>query len=248
MAQRTVTALFDRYEQAADAVRRLEAAGIGHDSVSIVSNQTSYTDGSGPIDDTRTDAGTGAGVGASIGTLVGGGAGLLAGLGLIAIPGLGPVVAAGWLAATLLGAGVGAAAGGIVGGLTQAGVSETDARAYAEGIRRGGTLVTVRTDDTMVDRVRSILDVEGTVDMTERQSAWRNDGWTGGLASDAPIGGSATAFGTGIGSPIPPIAGTAGPLDQEARLADEERLRKTDIDLDRPSRDRVRVYPMDPSI
>ena len=85
---------------------------------------------------------TGTATGASLGTVLGGGAGLLAGLGMLAIPGLGPVVAAGWLASTLVGAGVGAAAGGVVGALTDAGVSHEDAHAYAEGINRGGTLVT----------------------------------------------------------------------------------------------------------
>ena len=84
------------------------------------------------------DAGKGAGIGAA----VGGVGGLLTGLGLMAIPGVGPVVAAGWLAATaagaVTGAAVGGAAGGIIGGLTDAGVSEDDAHVYAEGVRRGG--------------------------------------------------------------------------------------------------------------
>ena len=57
---------------------------------------------------------------------------------MLAIPGLGPVVAAGWLASTLVGAGIGAAAGGLTGSLTDVGVSHEDAYAYAEGVRRGG--------------------------------------------------------------------------------------------------------------
>jgi hypothetical protein len=71
---------------------------------------------------------------------------LLAGLGLLA-PGLGPVVAAGWLAATAVCAAAGAATGGIVGALTEAGVSKEDAPLYAEGVRRGGTLVSARAPD-----------------------------------------------------------------------------------------------------
>ena len=78
---------------------------------------------------------------------VSGTAGLLAGLGLLAIPGLGPVVAAGWLAATAVGAAAGAATGGVVGALTEAGVSREDADSYAEGVRRGGTLVSARVAD-----------------------------------------------------------------------------------------------------
>ena len=72
---------------------------------------------------------------------------LLAGLGLLAIPGVGPVVAAGWLVATAAGAAAGGLTGGIVGALTQAGVSDEDAQVYAEGVRRGGTLVTARVND-----------------------------------------------------------------------------------------------------
>src|SRR6185437_13482826 len=98
--------------------------------------------------DTESKAASGAGTGATTGAVLGGGAGLLAGLGMLAIPGVGPVVAAGWLVATLAGAGagaaVGAAAGGLVGSLTAAGVPEREAHVYAEGVRRGSSLVTVR--------------------------------------------------------------------------------------------------------
>jgi hypothetical protein len=176
--------MFDTYATAADTVRRLEGAGFSHDDISIVSNDAAhseYTSGD------RTGAGTG--TGASLGTLLGGGAGLLAGLGLLAIPGLGPVVAAGWLASTLVGAGVGAVAGGIVGALTDVGVSHEDATAYAEGVRRGGTLVTVRTDDTQVQRAADILNVEGTVDLDARRDEWRANGWTGpDVATDTITG------------------------------------------------------------
>lgn len=183
MATKTVTAMFDRYADASTAVGRLEAAGVPQADISIVSNdegeRARYDAGTGKVRTDHPDAGTGAGTGASLGTLVGGGAGLLAGLGLLAIPGLGPVVAAGWLASTLVGAGVGAAAGGTLGALTGAGVDEAHAHSYAEGIRRGGTLVTVRTDESRLATVTDILDDEGTVDMAEREQSWRKEGWTG---------------------------------------------------------------------
>ena len=175
MATRTATALYHNYTSAADAVGKLEAAGIPHDNISIVSNDA---DNNGKYND---HPGTGAG--ATFGTVVGGGAGLLAGLGLLAIPGLGPVVAAGWLASTLVGAGVGAAAGGLVGALTDAGIEHGDADAYAEGVRRGGTLVTVRADETQLARATQILDVDGAVDLDERRTAWGKDGWTAGSAT-----------------------------------------------------------------
>ena len=89
--------------------------------------------------------------------MAGGIIGLLTGLGLMAIPGVGPVVAAGWLASTAAGVAAGGAAGGIIGALTQTGASEEDASAYAEGIRRGGTLVSARVPDTDRARYEAIL-------------------------------------------------------------------------------------------
>ena len=97
---------------------------------------------------------------------VGGVAGLLAGLGLLAIPGIGPVVAAGWLASTAAVAVAGGATGGLIGALTQSGIGEQEAHAYAEGVRRGGTLVTVRVPDTDWARVEAILDRHSPMDTT----------------------------------------------------------------------------------
>ncbi|MCJ2049550.1 general stress protein [Methylobacterium sp. J-070] len=181
MSARALTALFDDYEAAAGAVDRLEAAGIPHTDISIVSNRSetgsAVASPSGKAAPAPADA---AGTGATVGTVLGGGAGLLAGLGLLAIPGLGPVVAAGWLVAALTGAGVGAAAGGLIGGLTGAGLSEGEAETYAEGVRRGGTLVTVRADESRADRALTILDQAGSIDLDERAEGWRAQGWTGG--------------------------------------------------------------------
>src|SRR5215207_4031850 len=194
--QRTITAMFDRYQDALEAVRRLEAAGVAQSDISIVSNDPAHRtqDNTTPAGattartDTDDDTGTGAGTGASLGTLLGGGAGLLAGLGMLAIPGLGPVVAAGWLASTLVGAGAGAATGGLVGALTGAGIDEADAHTYAEGIRRGGTLVTVRAEEAQANRVIDILDDEGTVNVDDRAAAWRKEGWDGRYAPERRLG------------------------------------------------------------
>lgn len=86
---KTVTGLFDHYYHATSAVDQLKAAGISEDDISIVSNNA---DGRYKDSDVGEDAGTGAGIGAA----VGGVGGLLTGLGIMAIPGVGPVVAAGW--------------------------------------------------------------------------------------------------------------------------------------------------------
>lgn len=214
MTTRTITALFDKYSDAKEAVTRLEAAGVPHSDISIVSNDASHRQ----YHDTHAGDHPGTGTGASLGTLLGGGAGLLAGLGLLAIPGLGPVVAAGWLASTLVGAGVGAgvgaAAGGLADSLREAGVGEADAHAYAEGVRRGGTLVTVRADDTKSAQVADILDDHGTVDMDERETSWRGEGWTGTYQDRPTTGGVAGAVGAAAGSAAAAVGNAARDVKQ----------------------------------
>jgi len=186
MAVRTFTHLYDQYSEAKQTVEALEAAGVPHSDISIVSNNADNTHTTGntvtganpitgdtPVDDTR------AGTGASTGTLLGGGLGLLTGLGLLAIPGVGPVVAAGWLVATLTGAGLGAAGGGLLGSLVHAGVPEEHAHAYAEGVRRGGTLVSVRADETQASTIEGVLNgrTASAVDMTTRRADYQTSGW-----------------------------------------------------------------------
>ena len=198
MAQHTVTALFDQYADASAAVAKLEAGGVPHGDISLVGNDgRSGHEGRG---DTAEKAKDGTGTGATLGTVVGGAVGLLTGLGLIAIPGVGPVVAAGWLAATLTGAGVGAAAGGLAGALTGAGISEGDAHAYGEGIRRGGTLVTVKADEAQGPMVMDILEQHGSVDLDQKAAAWSRDGWTPHAAT----------------TPVAPAG--AGPIDGRNRV------------------------------
>src|SRR6478752_1346656 len=176
----TISRLYDNYNDAQRAVQRLEAAGVPHSDISIVANNSdSWFNTDKKVDRDRDgvdDRAEGAGKGAGIGAGVGGTAGLLAGLGLLAIPGLGPVVAAGWLAATAVGAAAGAATGGIVGALTEAGVSEEDAHSYAEGVRRGGTLVSARVADADRARLDMLLN-ESAVNLRDRRAAWQTTGW-----------------------------------------------------------------------
>ena len=186
----TVTRLFDSHTEALDAVSKLEAAGVSHDKISIVSNNAdNWHDGghaSGPLGDRNgdgeNDVADGAGKGAATGGLLGAGAGVLAGLGMLAIPGLGPVVAAGWLASTAVGAAVGAAAGGATGGLLgalkEAGHSDEEANVYSEGVRRGGTLVSVKADGDEAHQIQSILDGSRGYDATTRGESYRQSGWS----------------------------------------------------------------------
>jgi len=168
MAMRIVTAFFDEYEAAKQAVYDLELAGIGSSDISIVAGNADRRD----LPEPAISEGTGAARGASIGGVVGGGAGLLAGLGVLTLPGIGPVIAAGWLATTALGAAVGAATGGLIGALTDAGLSEDEAEYYAEGIRRGGTLVMIRSDAAMADKAAQIMNRAGAADIKRRGAEW----------------------------------------------------------------------------
>ena len=180
MALRTLTRLFDNHQDAVATVPALEAAGFPRDEISLVAHSEHgrhYTNAE------TTGGEAGAGGGAAAGTIVGGGLGLLAGIGSLAIPGVGPVVAAGWLVATLTGAGVGAAlgagAGGLIGALTGAGVPENDAHVYAEGVRRGGTLVNLRVDEARAPEAERILNNRTYVDPAQRRIEYERTGWKG---------------------------------------------------------------------
>ena len=168
---RTVSRLFDSYSQAQAAVQALEQAGFTSSEVSLVSR---YRDDNTLADTDMSNTATGA----TAGAVIGGGGGLLAALGLIAIPGIGPLVAAGVLATTLVGAAGGSAVGGLIGALTDSGVSEEDAHVYSEGVRRGSSLVTVKTDDARVSKADAILNTHKPVDLSQRREDYVASGWS----------------------------------------------------------------------
>jgi hypothetical protein len=183
---KTITRLFDNYSDGVSAVRELEALGIPHDDISIVANNVHGehhgVDQDGVDHDSVNDHGD-VTRGTSTGAVLGGAGGLLAGLGLLAIPGLGPIVAAGWLAATVVGAGIGAAGGAatgsIVGALKNAGHTDEEAGVYSEGVRRGGTLVSAKVPDADVATAEAVLDRSNSVDAATRGAAYRQSGWNG---------------------------------------------------------------------
>jgi uncharacterized membrane protein len=176
----TMTHLYDTHQEAARVVAELKRSGIPDDDISLLGNNVDnqYL-GDGTVDrdnDGADDRSEGAATGAGVGATVGGLGGLLAGLGIMAIPGIGPVVAAGWLASTALGAAVGGATGGVIGALTQAGVPDEEAHAYAEGVRRGGTLISVRVPETRREETARVL-AGGSVDVRSRADDYRSSGW-----------------------------------------------------------------------
>ncbi len=180
---KTITRLFDDYADATNAVRELERLGVPHDDLSIVASNADKRHGE-HVDQDHDDVNDRGDVsrGVSTGAALGGAGGLLAGLGLLAIPGLGPIVAAGWLAATAAGAGIGAAGGAatgsIVGALKSAGHTDEEAHFYSEGVRRGGSLVSAKVPDRLVTEAEAVLHRNKSVDATTRGQAYRQSGWT----------------------------------------------------------------------
>jgi uncharacterized protein (TIGR02271 family) len=180
----TISRVYQDYDTGARVVAELQRAGIPDSDISIIANNDSGwfdRNRSRRIDrdaDGTDDRAEGAATGAGIGATLGGVAGLLAGLGLLAIPGIGPVVAAGWLASTAAVAAAGGAAGGLIGALTQSGIGEREAHSYAEGVRRGGTLVTVRMPDADRARIEAIMDRYHPMDTSSVGAEDRSGDWS----------------------------------------------------------------------
>jgi len=176
---KTVVGFFDSYAQAQRAQDDLVRQGFSRNDINIITNKEKYTEAG------EHEGASGAAVGATTGAVVGGAAGLIAAL----IPGVGPILAAGPLLTALVGAGAGAVAGGILGALVDAGVPEEDARLYEEGIRRGGTLLMLRTDNNMAERAASIMNQAGAIDIKRRGNEWKTASrQTAGAGANAMAG------------------------------------------------------------
>jgi hypothetical protein len=179
----TLVALYHNFQDAQNAVDALVRGGVDRTKISLVANNTAgeYSDYLNTEHDSE-DAVT-AEQGAAFGAASGGIIGALAGLGALAIPGIGPVIAAGPLIAALTGGAVGALAGAPTGGLV-AGLIKThhiddaDAEVYAEGVRRGETLLTVQVEEANVSSTRDILNQYNPTDVHNESTNWRSEGWS----------------------------------------------------------------------
>src|SRR5688500_7300625 len=175
---KTVIGLFNNMGEAQNVVKDLVASGIERDDIGFMANEKQVTPGRTEHQREGGDVASGALAGAGAGAAIGGIAGLALSLAPLAIPGIGPILAAGPIAAALAGAGLGAVTGGLIGGLTQLGVPEEEAHYYAEGVRRGGILVTVAADsDAEADRAVHIMKRHGAADIDERATEWKRQGW-----------------------------------------------------------------------
>jgi hypothetical protein len=162
MTTSVIMRLYDDHSAAAGVVQELRKASVPEQDISLI---------------TRDDRASGAAKGAEIGAVAGGLLGLLTGLGLIAIPGIGPALGTGWLAATAAGAAAGGWAGGALGVISQAGISGEEAHEIAECLRRGSTLVAARVPEADRDRCAAIMD-RGAVNLRMRIASYRAAGWT----------------------------------------------------------------------
>ena len=191
---KTITRVYEDYAMAEETVRELRGAGLGASNIGLVASNADgwHRPGASSVSpihdkdrDGKDDRAEGAATGGGLGAILGGAAGAAAGLGMIAIPGIGPVVAAGWLAALAAGAVGGGVAGGLIGALVESGTSKENAQLYAEAVRRGGAIVTAKVSDDDEPQYAAIMD-HRCYDVSARVSAWREEGWKG-YDPDAPV-------------------------------------------------------------
>ncbi len=203
------TAVFGLYEDrfhVEDAVDALRADGFRSTDISIL-----FPDNKGSKDfaiEKQTKAPEGAAAGAGSGAVVGGTLGWLAGIGVLAIPGIGPFIAAGPIVTALAGIGVGGAIGGLAGALIGLGMPEYEAKRYEGRIREGGILLSVHCDNS--DWTRKAKDI------LERTGAW-----------DIASAGEASADYAVSDKPIP-ITRTRNQPEGQRRILNEDRpLKRT---------------------
>ncbi len=156
--------IFDSKPSVEGAVEMLKNAGFRSSDISVLMpTQESTKDFA---HEKATKAPEGATTGATTGALLGGGLGWLAGIGSLAIPGVGPLIAAGPIMAALAGAGVGGAVGGLAGSLIGMGIPEYEAKRYEGFVKDGGILLSVHVDDTeWAKKAKDILESSGARDI-----------------------------------------------------------------------------------
>jgi hypothetical protein len=170
------TAVFGIYRDRTSvesAVDALKAAGFRTSDISVL-----FPENSGTKDfahEKSTKAPEGATTGAGTGAVLGGGLGWLVGIGALAIPGLGPFIAAGPIVAALAGAGAGGAIGVLTGALIGMGIPEYEAKRYEGRVKDGGILLSVHSDDsTWTKRAKEILERTGAQDVSSTGEAAAN--------------------------------------------------------------------------
>ena len=167
-----IVAIYESLDLADQAVSNLIQHGFSIDDISLISGGTlAKSSPDEPRFQTSEANSSGEVHAAGAGAVLGGLSGLLVGLGVIFIPGIGPVLAGGPLAVALTTL-AGAAAGGVIGALVESGVPEEEAHDFVESMRRGGVLVTVCTDDLRAAEARQILDNQYPTEVEQVSKLW----------------------------------------------------------------------------
>ncbi len=165
-----VFGIYSTADEAERAVDALMSAGFTSPDISVLLPDTQSTQAFAHHKDTKAPEGTAVGV--TAGGAVGGVLGVLAGIGALAIPGVGPLIAAGPIMAGLAGLGVGGAVGGLVGALTGMGIPEYEAKRYEGRVKGGGTLLSVHCDTAdEISRAKSLLTGTGAQDVAATSEA-----------------------------------------------------------------------------
>jgi hypothetical protein len=172
------TAVFGIYATPATAeaaVDHLLARGFTNEAISVLLPDDETTRAFAHEKHTKAPEGTAAGV--TTGGVIGGTLGLLAGIGALAIPGVGPLIAAGPIMGALAGLGVGGAVGGVVGALVGMGIPEFEAKRYEGSVRDGGTLLSVHCDTSeQISAAKDALRDTGARDISSAGEAGSPDG------------------------------------------------------------------------
>ena len=165
MAKKALFGIAKSESQAIKIADDLKAAGFTSNDISVL-----FPDKKGSKDfahEQHTKAPEGAATGAGSGAILGGALGWMVGIGALAIPGLGPFIAAGPIMAALAGAAGGAAAGGLTGALIGMGIPEIEAKRYEGKVKDGNILLSVHTEDgTELDRAKKVLQADGAEDIS----------------------------------------------------------------------------------
>jgi len=229
---RMLTAFFDSREDANEAIERLKSSGLPSSAIKL-------TEGSQGGETGSMGAGSGASGLGSGGGATGGLSGSASGVSGTSAAHSRPHEEQGFWAS-----------------LANLFLPEEDSHTYAEGLRRGGYLVSVRVSDAQYERALDILDDEGTINLDERASSWRSEGWTpggSGYGSPATTGAMAGAYGSGTessltrqgaGRPAGVSAETARNQDEEVIPVTEEQLRVGKREIEH-GRVRVRSYTIE---
>jgi hypothetical protein len=182
---RNIVGVFSDLGAAERALIEVRAAGISKDGVHLIAgNEKSQHDHY--MEEAKERSKT-AGSAAASGASFGGGLGIVASLVALAIPGVGPIVAAGPIATVLTGLGIGAASGGIIGALKNMGMSHEQAPLYEEAVRRGLIIALVQVDEERAPEIERILELHGARDVRDEADTWKESDWSGPKADPHPF-------------------------------------------------------------